>query len=299
MSDLTHSPPHKVQKENKNKCFRGKYLPSKGLTVKCGKCGFCRLQLRRQWASRIIQETISHHEQGLPSAFLTLTYTDDTLPRLPDGMPTLSKAKAQNWLNIIRNTVGPFRHYTAGEYGDRTLRPHLHMALFSQSAEDIQRIREHWEKNFGFTQAAALTANRCAYLIKYTTKSLTDSPRKGLRSDQEPWFQLKSRGLSREFARMVAAQYRKKAGQRIIANRGDVERCFHYAGKTWPLTDYTLGKIRQELGIPEKHSDREWHENYLTYHSIFEAENNPEKHKIQQERIRAKEKANRLRYGKL
>jgi hypothetical protein len=283
-----------------NKCFKGKYLPSKSMTVKCGKCPFCRLQKRREWASRIIQENIAHTQlHGKPSYFVTLTYSDENLPRTPLDMPTLRKADMQAWLNNMRNTYGPFRHFTAGEYGDRTMRPHYHMALFSPDPDHCRNLANHWTKKNGFVQVTDLTPARCAYLIKYATKAITETPRKGLRSDQEPWHQIKSRGLSGDFFRMVVDAYRKPAGQKIISQRGDVERVFRYGGKNWPLTDYTLRKIRAELGIPEKHSDREWHENYLTFHSPWEAENDPEKAKAQGNAIKGRQKENELRYGKL
>ncbi|AXL15454.1 replication initiator protein [Microviridae sp.] len=283
------------------KCFNGRHLESKGLTVPCGKCAQCKTNEQIKWASRIIQENIAHNENGKPSAFVTFTYDEKSLPLTNEGLPTLQKTDFRKWINNARNAISPFRHFTTGEYGSLYGRPHIHMAVFPEHSDHILQLARHWEKDHGHANVKALIGARCAYLAKYTTKSLTTTKANRLRGDQEPEFHIQSRGLGLNFARMVATTYHGEKGQRVLDKTGDIHRTFRNQGKIHPMTDYTLGKIRKFTNVPALHSERLMHDNYESYFPIQEAEKCPKKHRAMEAKIRGKatSKIYRTQYQRL
>ena len=48
-----------------------------GVSFGCGQCKGCRVNKRRQWTHRILLESMCHES----SAFVTLTYDNDHLPK--------------------------------------------------------------------------------------------------------------------------------------------------------------------------------------------------------------------------
>lgn len=130
----------------------------------CGQCDECRLQRSRDWANRLMMEMQSHPDQK--AYFLTLTYSDDFVPRSSycdpvtgDDFPalTLRKKEIQDWMKRLRKKFAsvygspvPFnyddvstweddrrvRYYLCGEYGGNTFRPHYHVIMFSPPIPD-------------------------------------------------------------------------------------------------------------------------------------------------------------------
>jgi len=96
----------------------------------CGQCVGCRLERSRQWAVRLMKEFKLHDR----SCFLTLTYSDEHLPRLPNGQSTLVLEDVQLFLKRLRKHFSPepLRFFQCGEYGELTSRPHHHMILFGE-----------------------------------------------------------------------------------------------------------------------------------------------------------------------
>jgi hypothetical protein len=272
------------------KCFNGKYLRSQNRVVPCGKCRACKRKKKAEWASRIMQENIAHTATGGHSEFLTLTYRDDELPK-QNGVPTLRKSAAKAFLHNQRNMDGSFRYYLTGEYGDLSGRPHLHMAIFCVHAERVSDFCKDWEAKHGKTDRKVLIPARCAYLAKYTTKALTKVDDRRLKNGQEPEFRLSSTrpGLGATFARMVADRWSVSRMEKIIARQGDVNRTFRAGGQLYPLTDYTLKKIREALEIPTLHRDREAHLGYQQAFPVPEAEQDQAKHLAQELKFRGEE----------
>lgn len=123
------------------------------------------------------------------SSFLTLTYDDAHLPKLPNGRPTLVLEDVQNFLKSIRQHFSPhpLRYFQCGEYGEKTFRPHHHMILFG---EDFCKDREQIEDSrSGFKQFTSPTLTRfwgkgratisevsfesAAYVARYCLKKIT------------------------------------------------------------------------------------------------------------------------------
>lgn len=103
--------------------------------IPCGQCYDCRLDYSRMWADRCLLE-MKNHEQ---SWFVTLTYNDEHLRYMVDDdgvisdFPTLVKRDFQLFMKRLRKNYkynNKIRYFAAGEYGDKSLRPHYHAIIF-------------------------------------------------------------------------------------------------------------------------------------------------------------------------
>lgn len=81
------------------------------------------------WTGRILLEA----DQYRDNCFCSLTYDDEHLHRMPNGMPTLEPVDPKNFLKRLRKSIEPgrIRFYLVGEYGPKTQRPHYHAILFN------------------------------------------------------------------------------------------------------------------------------------------------------------------------
>lgn len=97
-------------------------------TVPCGSCIGCRTEQARHWATRMAHEA----ETSVASYFLTLTYSDENLPRFGSLLPEDSKS----FWKRLRRGGRKFSYYLCGEYGDVTHRPHYHALVFGLTLDD-------------------------------------------------------------------------------------------------------------------------------------------------------------------
>lgn len=106
--------------------------------VPCGKCLYCRMQRRREWALRLMHEN-EYHES---SVFVTLTYQDNYLP---EGS-TLVKRDLQDFFRKVRRRGKKFKYYACGEYGrdDKTSRPHYHAIMFGENLRTQIKSEEYY-----------------------------------------------------------------------------------------------------------------------------------------------------------
>lgn len=169
------------------------------ILIPCGRCINCRLDYSRQWAFRLCLEK-SFHEPDL-CWFLTLTYDDDHLPKVPlsfdrkfvrkpDFFDALSTVRMQDCSDFVKNLrrqleyhygLGDgFRFYAASEYGDRTFRPHIHMIAFNLPLEDLKIDKPYYSSDFldkvwakGHVCIGAVEFSSCAYVSRYVTKKLS------------------------------------------------------------------------------------------------------------------------------
>lgn len=132
----------------------------------CGQCLHCRINKRRVWTARILLEELASDF----SCFVTLTYDQDNLP---DG-GCLDARALQLYLKRLRKAVSPrkFRHYSVGEYGDKSGRPHYHLALFGIGQEFRFEIKKCWP--FGIVHIGELNKNTAQYIAGYVTKKWTN-----------------------------------------------------------------------------------------------------------------------------
>ena len=138
-----------------------------GGPVKCGQCMECRLAYSREWAIRITHEARMHDK----SCFLTLTYDDVCLPRFGQ----LVKRDLQLFFKRLRKAGYKFRYVAAGEYGDKSRRPHFHVALFGEdfSADRIPYGFGVNKDQMYVSRALACIWNNSVFPMGHTIGSLT------------------------------------------------------------------------------------------------------------------------------
>lgn len=178
------------------KC-RNPYIKD-GMPFGCGQCMPCRVDKSRIWTHRILLESKLYSD----NAFVTLTYNEDTMPRLDDGRGILVFKDMQDWLKRFRKEVDlkfgrKIRFFGVGEYGDQSWRPHFHLILFNypnclygQSRYSsicknccvyCDLVRDTWRR--GNVLVAECSDATASYTAGYVTKKMTsvDDPRlKGL-----------------------------------------------------------------------------------------------------------------------
>lgn len=185
--------------------------------------------------------------------FVTLTYSPYFLPR--DG--NVRPRDLQLFLKRLRHFVAParVRYYGVGEYGDLSLRPHYHLALYGVRALDHQhgapcccRICVAWGQ--GWVGLDQLNESSAAYIISYVTKRLTRTgdPRLGGR---HPEFARMSRkpGLGADAMDVVEKAVTTRAGAAYMSREGDVPNVVRFQKGMWPLGRYLRGKLRLNLGL--------------------------------------------------
>ena len=156
-----------------------------GRAFPCGQCMPCRVNRRRIWSHRIMLVAMQHSD----SAFVTLTYSEDNVPKTADGQLNLVPKDLQDWLKRFRKAIEPMRvrFYAVGEYGDETLRPHFHVALFGyptcrfgnsiysdrrlNCCPQCDTVRDTWRH--GSVLLGTLEDNSAQYIAGYVTKKLT------------------------------------------------------------------------------------------------------------------------------
>jgi len=229
----------------------------KDIPLPCGKCTGCKLERSRQWAVRLMHEAQLHKK----TSFITLTYNDNSLPsrrassqsltarRRRPGVrssidrrahaetraheiqehESLSKGDLQLFTKRLneeaRRQYGKgVKYYACGEYGERTHRPHYHIAIYG---EDFTDDRQFWKNSqsgnplwrssrlarlwpHGDADIGDLTFESAAYIARYILKKITGTKahdhykrvdREGREYWLEPEFNVMSRrpGLAKEW----------------------------------------------------------------------------------------------------
>lgn len=146
--------------------------------VPCGHCLGCRAEQARQWAVRMMHESIMHES----SWFATLTYSDEEIP--PNG--SLRPSDLQSFFKNLRRDLPPrsVSFYACGEYGEYTERPHYHAVLFGVEFLDKYRdpnpsrdtvwrspsLERAWGR--GITELGTLTMASASYVAGYVRKKV-------------------------------------------------------------------------------------------------------------------------------
>lgn len=182
------------------------------VNVPCGQCIGCRLQRSLDWAVRLTHETKSHEV----SSFVTLTYSDDNLPR--DG--SLHHRDFQLFMKRLRKkSEFKFKYYMCGEYGDNTNRPHYHALLFGVDFNDrmfyrrtkngdrldtSQLLDDTWQ--LGHCIVGNVTFESCAYVARYVTKKIVGDMAADHYMGRTPEYAFGSNGLGRDWIGKYADQ---------------------------------------------------------------------------------------------
>lgn len=194
----------------------------------CGKCFNCKKNKANQWSFRINQELKTANN----GYFVTLTYRPEYVPLLDNGITTLRKKDAQNFIKRLRKHESetkdvnygflkaqqtgikldinkPLKYFAAGEYGEERFRPHLHFILMN--VNNIENINKAWSianynketKEYeydpiGMVDIKPAHINNIDYCVKYLHKSNEKIYWK-IRKGAEREFHLTSTGLGKEY----------------------------------------------------------------------------------------------------
>lgn len=216
----------------------------------CGQCLPCRINRRRVWTLRLLLESFFYESQ---CSFVTLTYSDESLPYTDDYRSTLCLRDVQTFLKRLRKKFYPrqIRYYLVGEYGPKTGRPHYHAILFGLRPYELDAefllfqgrsgqkrasvLSNLW--NLGLVHVGLASRDSIQYVAGYVTKKFTK----------------KQDILHHEFAVMSR---RPGIGSRAVAeiartlSRHNLQEDFkgqlRIDGKTWPLGRYLLDKLGEE-----------------------------------------------------
>ncbi len=116
------------------------------------------------------------------NSFITLTYDKDHIP----NDLSLKVSDWQKFAKRLRKSMGPFRFFHCGEYGEENLRPHYHACMFGvdfhqdryvwkQDKENTLYRSPHLESLWpqGFSTIGNLTFQSAAYVARYIMKKAT------------------------------------------------------------------------------------------------------------------------------
>lgn len=138
---------------------------SQYMPVPCGRCSVC-LSLKQQYIiQRVQMESLSHDLY-----YGTLTYNNESLPRLESGEFKLAHVDIADWQKMIKmirkhENLPDFKYLLVTEYGGRKHRPHIHF-LLSFLRDDSQTLADrrsfeirlfkiflnYWRRNYGSTR---------------------------------------------------------------------------------------------------------------------------------------------------
>lgn len=203
------------------------------------------------------------------SCMLTLTYDNDHLP--PGG--TLVKKDYQLFLKALRRKLEPqrIRYFVAGEYGEKSQRPHYHFALFGVGKSQHNLFKSTWGKGLidsGYHgEEGKINKNSAQYISGYVTKKMTNAndplvQQELIKSGRIPEFghmSLKP-GLGTGIIEPLAEYLTSIQGCDSLLKMQDVPMSLKHDGRHWPLGRYLRKKLREHLGFPNTGAQDGWEE---------------------------------------
>lgn len=198
------------------------------------------------------------------NAFVTLTYSDENLPELGSLVPR----HVQLFLKKVRKAVQParLRFFCVGEYGDRSSRPHYHLALFGyptchrgrtdhrkqSCCPSCDLLRTLWP--YGGIDLGRLEPESASYVAGYVTKKLTNKEDKHaaeILGDRYPEFARMSNrpGIGADFMHEVASTLMEHNLEQTLE---DVPHSLSHGKRKLPLGTYLRKKLRLAIGRDEK-----------------------------------------------
>ena len=140
----------------------------------CRQCWECKQTRANEWAVRCTLELKDHKR----SSFITLTYDDNPI--------ILDIEDLQKFIKRLRKEIAPIkiRYFAAGEYGEKSLRPHWHLIIFGWDFPDKRYNGESpggypmfasaaldatW--GYGITSVQEVTPQSIKYCALYASKT--------------------------------------------------------------------------------------------------------------------------------
>lgn len=242
----------------------------------CGKCIPCLINRKRLWKHRLLLESYCHAQ----SSFVTLTYTDkklyfqndETGEALPS--PSVCPKHLRDFIKRLRKELPPrsIRFYGVGEYGDKSFRPHYHIALFGYHPCWFGSTRKHkheagtsccppcdliYEKwGQGGIDNGTLENDSAAYIAGYVTKKLTnpnDDKAHRLLAGRHPEFARMSNrpGIGFPALEAITDALLTQYGPYMLTEHGDVPTSLDHGGKKFPLGRYLRQHLRRKIAAAE------------------------------------------------
>lgn len=221
--------------------------------IPCGQCTGCRIAKGSDWTTRLVHESKFYIE----SCFPTLTYNNECLPE--NG--TLVKRDIQLFMKRLRREFPGvrIRYFAAGEYGDKTFRPHYHIILFGVAFLGDRRPHsknEHGDQVYtsatldrlwgkGQCLIGSVSPRSCGYVAQYAFKKVN-----GKKSDEhyrrinpetgETWV------LQKEFALMsthpgIGFEHYKIYGKQMYLRGSVIDR-----GRELPIPKYYDRRLKKD-----------------------------------------------------
>lgn len=138
--------------------------------VPCGTCYQCYLIKRQERSFRNLIE-FNTHKYAL---FLTLTYSDEELNKLPceviTGIVCNPPRNFQKYIKRLRKKY-TLRYAACSEYGENTRRPHFHAIIYTNDVISYDVLREQWP--YGYVKISEANGARIHYLTKYIDKYIS------------------------------------------------------------------------------------------------------------------------------
>nr|AOV86340.1 putative replication protein VP4 [uncultured virus] len=194
--------------------------------------------------------------QYVDNTFVTLTYDDEHLPT----NQSVSPQALSSFVKRHRASGYKFRYFGVGEYGENTMRPHYHLAMFGHSncLRGITRVSrsqpvccpvcESIKKSWGQGQImlGTLEPQSMAYVAGYVVKKMTrdDDPRLEGRLPEFARMSLRpgiGLGMMHELASTLLEH---KLDEKMI----DVPLALQHGNKKFPLGRYLRRKLRTFVG---------------------------------------------------
>lgn len=206
----------------------------------CGQCMPCRINMSRVWIARMLLE-LNDHEQ---SAFVTLTYSDNSLP--VDRV--LVKQDLQKFIKRLRFYVEPrkIRYFGVGEYGEQTARPHYHLIIYGISPTEEEIVQKAWTK--GFIYLGTAEAKSMQYVSGYVLKNMRSKNDRRLHG-RPPEFSVQSKrpGLGSGIIAGYKKAYSTREGKAALTRDKWFGQSVKIANRQYPLGRYLKLKIQEEL----------------------------------------------------
>lgn len=219
-------------------CSKPIWIEKQKIQVPCLKCRSCRIARSREWTMRLTHEWMS---MGMVGMFLTLTYSDEHIPT----DYSLKKYHLQNFIKSLRYRLDKhgkkIKHYSVGEYGEETSRPHYHCIILGVSCSSVLARRLvcnswrycDWTNRRTQASIGTVTSDSMRYVTDYVQKKFTHPCPVVLNyhyQGRQPPFQLQSQGIGRDF---------------IMSNKSNLEKIakVRYRDKMVGLPRYYKNKL--------------------------------------------------------
>lgn len=251
---------------------------------RCGQCKTCCITIKQEKAARLCLEAAKYPEQSL---FITLTYAPEHLPESGQIIKAHQKAFTKRLKTYCERYAGvKIRYGGVFEYGDESLRPHMHIAVFGLH-RNYQHVEKHepdkkkyleicrkrrfvsvlmpgveqlvlkaWQYK-GTVNIGEITPQSAAYIAGYVTKKMTDHKKIPDGFQPEYFFSSKSPGIGGESAELIADMFKRsncypEGYDNFKQNDQSVcvqwSHMFRVEGRTRPLDRYMRQKILHAMG---------------------------------------------------